>query len=144
MKLFTALFAVLVSTSALAAPPVSITNAWARASLPHQSATAAYLTLRSNEGDLLTGIDSSDASMVMLHQTTTMGGMSNMSDMDSLTLPPGKPVKLAPGGMHLMITDMKHPLAAGSTLHLVLHFSHAGAVKCDVPVLAANATGPQG
>jgi copper(I)-binding protein len=102
------------------------------------------LTLRSNEGDLLTGIDSSDASMVMLHQTTTMGGMSNMSDMDSLTLPPGKPVKLAPGGMHLMITDMKHPLAAGSTLHLVLHFSHAGAVKCDVPVLAANATGPQG
>jgi hypothetical protein len=67
-----------------------------------------------------------------------------MSDMDSLTLPPGKAVSLAPGGTHLMVTDMKHPLAAGSTLHLVLHFSHAGAVKCDVPVLAANATGPQG
>jgi copper(I)-binding protein len=144
MKQLAVLLTVLASSAAAAAPPVSISHAWARASLPHQTSTAAYLTLQSAGGDLLTGVDSTDADMVMLHQTTTMNGMSNMSDMDSLTLPPGKPVSLAPGGMHLMITDMKHPLASGGTLHLVLHFSHAGAVKCDVPVLAANATGPQG
>ena len=144
MKQLAVLLVTLVSSAAAAAPPVSISNAWARASLPHQNSTAAYLTLRSDGGDLLTGIDSTDADMVMLHQTTTMNGMSNMSDMDSLTLPPGKAVPLAPGGTHLMIMDMKHSLAAGGTLHLLLHFSHAGAVKCDVPVLAANATGPQG
>jgi periplasmic copper chaperone A len=144
MKPLAILLAIVFSSAAAAAPPVSISNAWARASLPHQTSTAAYLTLQSAGGDLLTGIDSTDADMVMLHQTTTMGGMSNMSDMDSLTLPPGKPVSLAPGGTHLMIMDMKHPIAAGGKLHLILHFSRAGAVKCDVPVLAANATGPLG
>ena len=143
MKPLAILLAIVFSSAAAAAPPVLISNSWARASLPHQTSTAAYLTLQSAGGDLLTGIDSTDADMVMLHQTTTMGGMSSMSDMDSLALPAGKPVSLAPGGTHLMIMDMKHPIAAGGTLHLILHFSHAGAVKCDVPVLAANATGPQ-
>jgi copper(I)-binding protein len=122
--------------------PVSITAAWARASLPHQENTAAYMTLLSTGGDTLTGVDSADAGMVMLHQTTSKGGMSGMSDMDSLALPAGRSVALAPGGMHLMVMDVKHKLAVGDTLHLVLHFTHAGDVSAAVPVLAATATGP--
>jgi hypothetical protein len=131
-----------VARAAAPATPVSITGAWARASLPHQENTAAYMTLRSTAGDTLTGVDSADAGMVMLHQTTSKGGMSDMSDMESLALPAGKSVALAPGGMHLMVMDVKHPLAAGDILRLVLHFTHAGDVTATVPVLAATATGP--
>jgi copper(I)-binding protein len=136
------LFFLLLCSAAHAAPPISITDAWARASLPHQTDTAAYMTLTSRRGDTLTGVESSDAGMVMLHQTTTKGGMSDMSDMDSVALPAGKNVAFAPGGMHLMVMDVKHPLVAGDTLHLVLHFTHAGNVAENVPVLPANATGP--
>jgi len=132
-----------VACAAAAAAPVSITGAWARASLPHQENTAAYMTLLSAGGDTLTGVDSADAGMVMLHQTTSKGGMSDMSDMESLALPAGKAVALAPGGMHLMVMDVKHPLAAGEKLQLVLHFTHAGDVTATVPVLAATATGPR-
>jgi copper(I)-binding protein len=122
---------------------ISIKAAWARASLPHQENTAAYMTLRSAGGDTLTGVDSADAGMVMLHQTTSKDGMSDMSDMENLALPAGKDVALAPGGMHLMVMDVKHPLVAGDTLHLVLHFTHAGDVSAAVPVLPVTATGPR-
>jgi copper(I)-binding protein len=44
--------------------------------------------------------------------------------------------------MHLMVMDVNHPLKAGDTLHLVLHFTHAGDIAENVPVLPANATGP--
>jgi copper(I)-binding protein len=92
-----------VTSNGAIAAPVSVTCAWARASLPHQDATAAYMTLNSAAGDTLNGAESGAAGMVMLHQTTTTGGMSDMSDMDSLVLPAGKSVSFAPGGMHIMV-----------------------------------------
>ncbi len=124
------------------APAVAVSGGWARATLPHQDEAAAYLTLRSPGGDTLTAIDSPDAGMVMLHQSTQRNGVASMQDMDSLALPAGQPVALAPGGTHLMLMDMKHGLKAGETLRLSLHFTKAGTVSVAVPVLPVGATGP--
>ena len=103
----------------------------------------AYLTLRSAGGDTLTGVDSPAAGMVMLHQTTQKNGVSSMEDVDSLALPAGKDVALAPGGTHLMLMDVKHALKPWDTLRLSLHFSKAGDVSVSVPVLPVSATGPR-
>jgi copper(I)-binding protein len=121
--------------------PVAVSCAWARASLPHQDTGVAYLTLRSDAGDSLTSVDAAEAGMVMLHQTVVKKGVSEMDDLDSIALPAGKAVALAPGGTHLMLMDMKQPLKAGGTLHLSLHFAKAGAQDVAVPVLAATASG---
>jgi copper(I)-binding protein len=133
----------MVSANALAAGPVSVTGAWTRATLPHQNVGAAYLTLQSASGDTLTDASSPEAGMVMLHQSTQTGGMAGMEDMDSLKLPAGKPVTLAPGGMHLMLMDLKRSLKPGDTLHLSLHFAKGGSEDVAVPVLPVRATGPQ-
>jgi periplasmic copper chaperone A len=143
MRLVVGFFWLAATAAAHAAPLVAVSDGWARATLPHQDEGVAYLTLRSAGGDTLTGVDSPAAGMVMLHQSTQKNGVAGMEDMDSLVLPPGKAVTLAPGGMHLMLMDVKQSLKAGDTLHLSLHFSKAGDVSVDVPVLPVSVTGPR-
>jgi len=136
------LFCFLFFAPAAHAQNIAVSCAWARASLPHQDTSAAYLTLTSPAGDTLTRVDAMEVGMVMLHQSTATNGMSDMTDLDSVALPAGKKVVLAPGGTHLMLMDMKAPLAAGSTLHLSLHFAKAPVLAVSVPVLALRAPGP--
>jgi periplasmic copper chaperone A len=128
--------------SALAAPQVAVTGAWARATLPHQTNGVAYLTLQSAGGDTLTGVDSDAAGMVMLHRSSQKNGVASMDDVDSLTLSPGQAVTFSPGSLHLMLMDVKRALKAGDVVHLTLHLTHAGDVAVDAPVLPAGATGP--
>jgi copper(I)-binding protein len=126
------------------AQPVQVTGAWARATAPGQNTGVAYLTITSREADRLVALSSPDAAMAMLHATTQTGGMSGMEDMDSVAVPAGGTVRLAPRGMHVMLMDLKHPLAAGSQIGLDLHFAKAGAVHVQVPVQPIGAAGPPG
>ncbi len=119
---------------AAASPAPSVEGAWVRASLPHQNDTAAYLTIESPVGDTLLSVSTPEAGMAMLHTTVTHGAMSGMADMDHVSLPPGKKVRFAPHGMHVMLMDLKHPLSPGGTLPLTLHFAHAGDITIAAPV----------
>ena len=47
-------------------------------------------------------------------------GMMSMRQIDCLELPAGKTVALAPGGYHLMMTELKQPLKKGDTVPLIL------------------------
>jgi copper(I)-binding protein len=146
---------ILLATTAMAAPrageadalsdaqaPVSVTGAWARATLPGQDEGVAYMTLRSPAGDSLMGVDTDQAQMAMLHQSTSAGGMAGMSDVTSIPLPLGKSVALSPNGLHIMLMGVKHRLKPGDTLHLTLHFARAADQTIDVPVRPAGAAGP--
>lgn len=122
-------------------PKPQILRPWARATLPGQDSAAAYATLRSDVGDALLSVES-DQGQAMLHRTMRAGGMSDMEDVDHVPLPPGQDVALAPGGTHIMLMDLPHPLKPGETLRLTFHFARAGAVRATVPVLPARAVGP--
>jgi hypothetical protein len=58
-----------------------------------------------------------------------------------LTIEPGKTVKLAPGGYHLMLVDLKHPFKQGEKVPVTLEFEKAGkvAVSLDVEGIGARA-----
>ncbi len=127
-----------------ASAQVLVAGAWARATAPHQDTGVVYLQLTAAGGDTLTDIATPDAGMGMLHRTTHQGDMSGMADVDSLVLPPGRTVELAPGALHIMLMDLKHPLVAGSSVALDLTFAHAGVVHVRVPVQPIGASGPPG
>ena len=139
-----ALLGFLLFTPPANAQPVQVTGAWARATAPGQDAGAAYLTLSAAAADRLVAVSSPDAQMAMLHQTTHGGGMSGMADMDGVDLPAHATVHLAPGGTHVMLTGLRHALAAGGTVALDLTFAHAGVVHVRVPVQPITAAGPPG
>lgn len=143
-------------TSAVAAGAITIDGAWARNSPMMATAGAAYMTISSTAADKLVGasVDSSVAAKVEIHETrmvdggmgsdttmmmggeTTMPGMGAMEmvPVDSLDIPAGTPVELAPGGYHLMILDLAAPLELGSTFTITLRFEQAGERTVDVVV----------
>jgi copper(I)-binding protein len=63
---------------------------------------------------------------------------------NGLTIEPGKTVKLAPGGYHLMLLDLKSPLKQGDKLPVTLEFEKAGKVKLSLEVQGVGAQAPAG
>ena len=101
---------------------VTITNAWVRANVPGQAVGAAYMTLESSQDSSLIAVESSVADSVEIHSMTMNGGVMKMRMLDELDLKAGKAEKLAPGGFHLMLFDLKKPLKAGENVTFKLSF----------------------
>jgi copper(I)-binding protein len=119
-----------------------IDHPFARATPPGATSGGAYLTLQNlgATADKLVSVHSPAAGAVQIHTMSMDGGVMRMRETPGLDLPPGATVALKPGGYHLMLLDLKHPLAAGDKLPLTLTFEHAGSIDVMVPVEAMGAT----
>jgi copper(I)-binding protein len=147
LHVFAAAFALsLVATSALAqeikAGDLTIEKPWARATPKGAEVGAAYVEIRNagGEADKLTG-GSADFANVEIHEMSMQGNVMKMQELkDGLAIPAHGDVKLAPGGYHLMLTDLKHPLVKGETAKVTLTFERAGAVTVEFPVVGIGAS----
>ena len=146
----TILFALIYSTSfnvfaqanqAAKANTVVIQDAWARATHPGQKVGAAYMTLTSPQDTALVKIESDVTESVEIHSMSMQNGVMKMRMLDKLPLAAEKPYKLAPGGFHLMLFDLKKPLLEGEQLNLILHFTdkHNVASQQKIKVLVKSA-----
>lgn len=127
-----------------AARPIAIENAWARATPAGARTGAAYLTIenRGAEADRLTAASSPAAEKVEVHEMSMTGGIMRMRAVaGGLAVPAHGSVTLKPGGYHLMLTGLKHPLKAGETLAVTLTFAKAGAVAVSAPIRPIGGTG---
>jgi periplasmic copper chaperone A len=122
-----------------------ITQAWARATPKGAKIGGGYLTIE-NKGtapDRLIGGSADIAGSVQVHEMSTDGGVMKMHPLDkALAIEPGKTVKLAPGGYHLMVMDLKSPLKKGDKLPITLEFEKAGKVQVSLDVEGVGAQGP--
>lgn len=117
------------------APQFQVDHPWARASAGPAKAGAAYLTITDQgQPDRLTGATTPVADTAELHESTGDMGNMKMRPVTGLALTQGKPVKLAPGGYHLMLMGLKAPLKAGETFPLTLRFEHAPPLTVTVAV----------
>lgn len=101
---------------------VKLTDAWVRATNPGQAVGAAYMTLSSAQDVTLTKVESDLTNSVEIHSMSMQNGVMKMRMLDTLPLTAGKPYKLAPGGFHLMLFDLKKPLNVGEQVNFVLYF----------------------
>jgi copper(I)-binding protein len=104
-----------------------------------------YLTIENTDSapDRLIGGSADVADKVQVHEMTMNNGMMTMRPLDQgLTIEPAKTVKLAPGGYHLMLLDLKSPLKQGDKLPVTLEFEKAGKVKLTLDVQGVGAKGP--
>ena len=119
-----ALCALLASCSG---PPAKTTgiaadNARVRALLPGQSKTVGYVDL-SNQGDsavTLIKATSAHARVIEIHSTGRRGDMVTMRRVDSLEIPAKDTVRLAPGGLHLMLFGVEH---LPPSIEIALHWA---------------------
>jgi copper(I)-binding protein len=149
----TLVYATLVSTM-LAAPAraeevkagdLVITQAWSRATPGGAKIGGGYLTIE-NKGaapDRLIGVAGEVAGKIEVHEMAMKDGVMTMRPLDKgLTIEPGKTVKLAPGGYHLMMFDLKSPLKQGDKVPVTLEFEKAGKVTVSLDVQGIGAQAP--
>jgi copper(I)-binding protein len=149
----TLVYATLVSTM-LAAPAraeevkagdLVITQAWSRATPGGAKIGGGYLTIE-NKGaapDRLIGVAGEVAGKIEVHEMAMKDGVMTMRPIDKgLTIEPGKTVKLAPGGYHLMMFDLKSPLKQGDKVPVTLEFEKAGKVTVSLDVQGIGAQAP--
>lgn len=122
--------------------PVRVEQAWARATPGAGREGALYLTLRAAVGDRLASVSTPVAGMAMLHETREVAGVTQMRDVAGLALPAGQAVAMRPGGVHVMLMGLTHPLVLGARFPVTLTFDHAPAVTTTVTVARAGASTP--
>jgi copper(I)-binding protein len=124
-----------------------ISQAWSRATPNGAKIGAGYFTIE-NKGttaDKLVGVTGDVSPRIEVHEMSMNNGVMKMRAVDGgVTIDPGKTVKLAPGGYHLMIMDLKGPLKQGDKLALTLQFEKAGKVAVTLDVQGVGAQGPAG
>jgi periplasmic copper chaperone A len=99
----------------------TVAEPWVRSTVAGQKATGAFLQITSASGGKLVSASSPVAGVVEIHEMAMEGNVMKMRALPKgLDLPAGKAVALKPGGLHVMLMDLKQPLKAGDTVPLSL------------------------
>jgi copper(I)-binding protein len=141
------LFAAPACAQEVKAGDLVITQAWSRATPSGAKIAGGYLTIE-NKGtapDRLVGGSGDIAGKIEVHEMAVNNGVMTMRPLDKgLIIDPGKTVKLAPGGYHLMIMDLKSPFKQGDKVPVTLEFEKAGKVALSLDVQGVGAQAPAG
>ena len=112
---------------------VTITDAWARATVQGQKATGAFMKITAKDNAKLVGVSSPVAGVAEIHEMKMEKDIMKMAALpNGLDLPAGKAVELKPGSYHVMLMDLKAPLAKDTTVPVTLTFQDAKGVKSNV------------
>ncbi|MDT3705967.1 MAG: copper chaperone PCu(A)C [Thiobacillus sp.] len=121
---------------------VSVTDAWARATMPGQKVSGAYMQIQSDADARLLGASSPAVPRVEVHEMKMDGDVMRMREVKAIDLPKGKTVSLQPGGYHIMLMNLEKPIAAGDMIPLTLTIESGG--KQQTVEVKAEARAPMG
>jgi copper(I)-binding protein len=120
--------------------PLIVQDAWMR-KVPGGDTAAVYLVLRNTGVEPVTvvAVKSPTATHVMIHETRTVGGESQMRMHDKLVIAAGATMALQPGGLHVMLSGFKRTPLIGQTVPLVLVLSNGATVPVAAVVRSLGA-----
>jgi copper(I)-binding protein len=143
-RISTLLAALSLGTSVAFAADISIEQPFARATPPGQPNSAAFMQLNNKgEATALVAAHSSVANVVELHTHINDEGVMRMRKIEQIELPAGATTLLEPGGLHVMLIDLKQPLQDGSQIDLTLEYADGSKQQIEVPVQMAMPAGMQ-
>ena len=142
MRTPTLIAAILFTSAAMAqVPSIRADQPWARATSPQQKVGSGYVTLTSPIDDRLISASSPVSARTVVHGMTMDNTVMRMrAHADGLVLPAGQAVALKPGGLHLMLMDLKQPLVAGQKIPVELTFEHAPPMTITLTVAPVGAS----
>ena len=115
--------------------------------------TAVYFTMKNSGPDdtlLSAAVDPSIGGPAQVHVTVTSGGTMQMQEMKAgLPIPANATIELRPGSYHIMVMNLKKPIANGDVLPVTLVFEKGGtvtikAVAQDIDTGAGSGGGTAG
>jgi len=125
-----------LALNAWAHSSVKIEDAWVRGTVAQQKATGAFMRLTAQRDTRLVAASSPVAGVVEIHEMSMEQGVMKMRQVAGLDLPAGRTVELRPGGYHVMLMDLKAPVAADQQVPLTLVFEAQGGSREQVELKA--------
>ena len=124
-----------------------VSDVWAKATPPQARVAGGYLSVqnRGDAADKLLRVESAVAASVEIHEMSDVGGVARMREVtNGVELPAGSTTTLKPGGYHLMLMNLKQPLAAGQHVPVTLSVQDAQGAKSTLSIQAPVMLAPAG
>lgn len=144
MKRLTVLAAGLLFSAGVlagAADNVSVQDPYVRLAPPNAAATAAFMVIR-NTGDKDVKVVKADnpvSKATELHTHLNEGGVMKMRPVPAIEIKAKGEAVLKPGGLHVMMIDLKAPMNEGDSVPITLTFDDGSSKQVDAKVLRATA-----
>ena len=133
----------MVSLGALAgaADSVTVQDPYVRLAPPNAPATGAFMVIR-NGGDKDVKVVSASnpaSKMTELHTHLNEGGVMKMRPVPAIDIKAKGEAVLKPGGLHVMLIDLKAPMKEGDIVPITLSFDDGSSKQVDAKVVRPTA-----
>ena len=115
---------------------IEIRDTWMRPTAQGDNG-AVYFVIHnySTVEDELIGVSAEIAQAVEIHESMIMNGdVMEMQMLSSVPLGLGKDVDFSPGGLHVMLVELREEVKLGDSIEITLHFKNSEDVIVHVPV----------
>ena len=115
---------------------LTVSDLWARPGI-EEGNSAVYFVIdnKTSADEQLLSASSEAATHVELHLSSMSDdGTMVMQQQESIPIPAGDSVELKPGGLHVMLIELRQDLKPGDELNLRLNFQNAGEIEYKVTV----------
>ena len=134
-----------LSAGALAggADNVTAVDPYVRLAPPNAPATGAFMVLK-NSGDKdvhLIRAENPLSRATELHTHLNEGGVMKMRPVPVIDIKAGGEAVLQPGGMHIMLIDLKAPMKEGDVVPITLNFDDGSSKRVDARVVSPMPSG---
>ena len=115
---------------------ITVNDPYVRAVPPVVKTSAAFMQLQNSDPaeQFLVSASTPAAEAVELHMHTMDDGVMRMRQIAHIHLPPNKTVSLEPGGLHIMLFDLKTPLKPGDKVPMTLTFEDGSSKEITAEV----------
>ena len=120
-----------------AADNVSVQDPYVRLAPPSAPATGAFMVIR-NAGDKDVRVVKADnpvSKATELHTYVNEGGVMKMRPIPAIEIKAKGEAVLKPGGLHVMMIDLKVPMKEGDTVPITLTFDDGSSKQVDARVV---------
>lgn len=126
-----------------AADQVSVQDPYVRLAPPNAPATGAFMVIKNN-GDKDVKVlkaDNPATNKTELHTHLNDGGVMKMRPVESIEIKARGETVLKPGGLHVMMIDLKAPMKEGDMVPITLTFDDGSTKQVDAKVVRPKAAG---
>lgn len=135
-RIFTLAVALAITMSACSAPgDIEVHQPWVRPTSQGENA-AVYLTLHNHASKSyeLIGASSNAADVIEMHEGKMENDVMQMNMISSLTIAADEEINFTPGGLHIMLVNIKQELILGEHIGIILHFKNHEDIVAEVSV----------
>lgn len=126
-----------------AADNVAVQDPYVRLAPPNAPATGAFMVIKNNGDKDIKVVKAANpvSKVAELHTHLNEGGVMKMRPVQAIDIKAKGEAVLKPGGLHVMLIDLKAPMKEGDVVPITLTFDDGSSKQVDAKVVRPMAAG---